>query len=143
MAILKPKNYLLSSLKLKNNPDRDGSLNPLSRPSKKLYNKPMKKQIKKIVVAEISAFPIGEGESLSQSVAEAVKVIKESGLKYQIGAMGTAVEGEWGQIIKLFTKCRDKLIASHNRIYLMLKIDERKSPTHGIIHKIKAVEEKI
>ncbi|MEK7574201.1 MAG: MTH1187 family thiamine-binding protein, partial [Patescibacteria group bacterium] len=103
----------------------------------------MKKQIKKIVVAEISAFPIGEGESLSQSVAEAVKVIKESGLKYQIGAMGTAVEGEWGQIIKLFTKCRDKLIASHNRIYLMLKIDERKSPTHGIIHKIKAVEEKI
>lgn len=103
----------------------------------------MKKQIKKIVVAEISAFPIGEGESLSQSVAKVVKVIKESGLKYQLGAMGTTVEGEWSRVIKLFTKCRDKLIASHNRIYLMLKIDERKSLVHGIAHKIKAVQEKM
>ena len=103
----------------------------------------MKKQIKKMVVAEISAFPIGEGESLSKSVAETVRVIKESGLKYQLGAMGTAVEGEWRQIIKLFTKCRNQLIASHNRIYLMLKIDERKSPTHGIAHKIKAINDQI
>ncbi|MEK7624633.1 MAG: MTH1187 family thiamine-binding protein [Patescibacteria group bacterium] len=103
----------------------------------------MKKQIKKIVVAEISAFPIGEGESLSKSVAMVVKVIKESGLKYQLGAMGTTVEGEWGQVIKLFTECRNRLISSHNRIYLMLKIDERKSLTHGIVHKIKAIKEKI
>ena len=66
----------------------------------------MKNKIKKLVVAEISAFPIGEGESLSKSVAEVVKAIKESGLEYQIGAMSTAIEGEWEQIIKLFTKNR-------------------------------------
>lgn len=72
-----------------------------------------------------------------------VKAIKESGLKYQIGAMGTTVEGEWNQIMKLFTKCRNKLITSNNRIYLMLKIDERKSPTHSIAHKIKVIREKI
>ena len=103
----------------------------------------MKNQIKKLVVAEISAFPIGKGESLSKPVAEVVKVIKESGLKYQIGAMGTTVEGEWHQIMKLFTKCRNKLIASNNRIYLILKIDERKSPTHSMAHKIKAIKEKM
>ncbi len=103
----------------------------------------MKKRIKKLVVAEISAFPIGKEESLSKSVAEVVKVIKESGLKYQIGAMGTAVEGNWEQVIKVFTKCRNKLITSNNRIYLMLKIDERKSPTHSITHKIKAVKKKM
>jgi uncharacterized protein (TIGR00106 family) len=101
----------------------------------------MKNIIKKLVVAEITAFPIGEGESLHKSVAEVVKVIKDSGLKYQIGAMGTTVEGEWNQIIKLFTKCRDKLIVSNNRIYLILKVDERKSSTHSMTHKIKMVEE--
>ena len=57
--------------------------------------------------------------------------------------MGTTVEGEWNQIMKLFTKCRNKLITSNNRIYLMLKIDERKSPTHSIAHKIKVIREKI
>ncbi|PIP22058.1 MAG: hypothetical protein COX38_02775 [Candidatus Nealsonbacteria bacterium CG23_combo_of_CG06-09_8_20_14_all_39_25] len=96
-----------------------------------------------MVVAEISAFPIGEGESLSEPVAEVVKIIKESGLNYQIGAMATTVEGEWDQIIELFTRCRNKLIESSNRVYMSLKTDERKTETHGIAHKIKAVEEKI
>jgi len=104
----------------------------------------MKKQIKKsVVVAEISAFPIGKGESLSKPVAEVVKIIKESGLKYQVGAMGTTIEGEWNKIIELFTKCRNKLIKSNNRIYLILKIDERKSSTHGIEHKVRMVDDKI
>ena len=96
-----------------------------------------------MVVAEISAFPIGKGESLSESVAEVVKVIKESGLKYQLGSMGTAVEGEWDEIMKLFTRCRNVLIQSNNRIHMVLKIDERKGVTHNIAYKIRAVEDKV
>ncbi len=96
-----------------------------------------------MVIAEIAAFPIGEGESLSKPVAKVVKIIKESGLKYQIGAMGTTVEGEWEEILELFTKCRNKLIESHNRIYMSLKTDERRTESHSLAHKIKAVEEKI
>ncbi len=92
-----------------------------------------------MVVAEISAFPVGKGESLGESVAEVVEVIKRSGLKYQIGAMGTTVEGEWDQIVELFTRCRNALTLSHNRIYMCLKIDERKTPTHNIAHKMDAV----
>lgn len=93
-----------------------------------------------MVVAEISAFPIGKGESLSKSVAEVVKIIKESGLKYQIGAMGTTVEGEWNQIMELFTECRNKLTESYSRVYMSLKTDERKTKSHSIAHKIKIVE---
>ena len=95
-----------------------------------------------MVVAEISAFPVGKGESLSESVAEVVKVIEKSGLKYQIGAMCTTVEGEWDQIVELFTKCRNALTASHNRIYMCLKVDERKTPTHSIAHKIEAIKDR-
>lgn len=96
-----------------------------------------------MVVAEISAFPIGKGESLSEWVGEVVRAIKESGLKYQLGPMGTTVEGEWDEVVKLITKCRDVLIRSNNRIYMTLKIDERKTVTHGMAHKIRAVEDRL
>ncbi|MFC1925453.1 MTH1187 family thiamine-binding protein [Chloroflexota bacterium] len=96
-----------------------------------------------MVVAEISAFPIGEGESLSASVAAAVKVIKESGLKYQLGPMGTTVEGEWDDIMDLVTKCRNVLVESNNRVYMVLKIDERKDLKHGMAHKTGSVENKL
>lgn len=96
-----------------------------------------------MVIAEISAFPIGKGESLSESVAEVVKVIKGSGLKYQLGPMGTAIEGEWDEVVKLITRCRDVLIQSNNRIYMTIKIDERKNMAHGMAHKMSAVENKL
>ena len=96
-----------------------------------------------MVIAEISAFPIGKGESLSESVAEVVKVIKASGLNYQFGSMGTSVEGEWSEVMKLVDKCRDVLIESNNRIYMVLKIDERKDLKHDMNHKVKAVDERL
>lgn len=96
-----------------------------------------------MVIAEISAFPIGKGESLSESVAEVLRVIRESGLKYQLGAMGTVVEGEWDEIIKVITGCREVLVRSNNRIYMTIKIDERKAVNHDMVHKLRAVEEKL
>ena len=96
-----------------------------------------------MVIAEISAFPIGKGESLSESVAGVLRIIKESGLEYQLGPMGTTIEGEWDEVIKVITGCRQELIKSNNRIYMTLKIDERKEATHGMLHKMKAVEDKL
>lgn len=96
-----------------------------------------------MVIAEISAFPIGKGESLSAAVAGVIKVIKESGLDYQLGPMGTTVEGDWDQVMRVISGCREALIQSNNRIYMTLKIDERKGETHGMVHKMKAVEEKL
>ena len=96
-----------------------------------------------MVIAEISAFPIGKGESLSESVAGVVRVIKESGLKYQLGPMGTTVEGEWDDIMNLVNGCRNVLVESNNRIYMVLKIDERKNSKHGMAHKTGAVKDKL
>ena len=46
------------------------------------------------VIAEVTTYPIGKGISLSSHVKEAMKVLKESGLKYQIGPMSTAIEAK-------------------------------------------------
>ncbi|NMB98697.1 MAG: MTH1187 family thiamine-binding protein [Thermoanaerobaculaceae bacterium] len=57
------------------------------------------------VIAEISFIPIGAGLSLSSYIAKVLKAIEESGLKYEFHSMGTNVEGDWEEIIKLLEKC--------------------------------------
>ena len=43
--------------------------------------------------------PVGRGESLSEHVAEAVKLVKQRGLPCRVGPMSTTVEGEWDEVM--------------------------------------------
>lgn len=61
------------------------------------------------VIAEISFIPIGTKLSLASYIGEALKIIEESGLKYEFHSMGTNVEGEWKDIIKLIERCHQKI----------------------------------
>ncbi len=95
------------------------------------------------MIAEFSIMPVGKGESLSKDVAEALKLVEESGLPYVFGPMGTSVEGQWDEVMNLIKKCRNKLLESSNRIYLTIKIDERTGATNQLTGKVKSVKEKL
>ncbi len=95
------------------------------------------------MIAEFSIMPVGKGESLSQDVAEAIKIIRKSGLKYQLGPMGTCLEGEWDRVLAVIKECQDKLLETSNRVYLVITIDERKGASDQIIQKVKSVENKL
>jgi uncharacterized protein (TIGR00106 family) len=95
------------------------------------------------VLAEFSIMPVGKGESLSKDIAQVIGVIDESGLPYDFGPMGTTVEGEWDEVMALIKKGRDKLLQTSNRIYITIRIDERKGAKDKIIGKVKSVEDKL
>jgi uncharacterized protein (TIGR00106 family) len=97
--------------------------------------------MKSHVVAEIALFPTDgkNGASVGRSVVKVVGVIEKSGVAHKKGAMGTTVQGTWREVIKLFSACRGALIRDHDRIYCVLLIDERKSTTHSIAHKMAAI----
>jgi uncharacterized protein (TIGR00106 family) len=95
------------------------------------------------MIAEFSIMPVGKGESLSKDVAEAIKIVKESGLPYQLGPMGTCIEGEWDQIMDVINKCRKKLREKNRRVYLIIKIDDKEGAVNQITYKVRSVEEKL
>jgi len=95
------------------------------------------------MITEFSIMPVGKEGSLSRDVAEAIKIINESGLRYQLGPMGTSIEGEWDEVMAVIKGCRDKLLETSNRVYLIIKIDDRKGATDQIMQKVKSVEEKL
>jgi uncharacterized protein (TIGR00106 family) len=95
------------------------------------------------VIVEFSIFPMGKGESLSPYVARAMKIIKDSGLPYELNPMGTCVEGEWKEVLSLVDRCFQELRKDCNRINLSLKADYRKGPAGRLKTKVASVKEKI
>jgi uncharacterized protein (TIGR00106 family) len=78
-----------------------------------------------MVVAEFSITPLVEGE-LKPFVDAAIDVVKESGLKYEVDALGTTIEGELGDVLSVVKKAH---LAVRNmgagRVMTELKIDEK------------------
>lgn len=95
------------------------------------------------MLVDFSIFPMDKGESVSPYVAKAVSIIKKSNLSYELGPMGTIIEGEWDEIIGVITECFNALKKDSNRIYMSLKADYRKSPSGRMQWKVKSIEKKI
>ena len=78
-----------------------------------------------MMIAELSVMPIGKGESVSIWVSRAIEVIDRSGLKYQVGPLGTSIEGEWEQIAPVIGQCLRVLSRDCRRIQFSLRADYR------------------
>lgn len=96
------------------------------------------------VLIGISIFPLDKGESVSEYVARAVKVIEESNFPYVLTPMETIVEAEtMEEALKIVNDCFKALEKDCNRIIVNIKIDYRKGKSGRIKEKVKSVEEKL
>ncbi len=84
------------------------------------------------------------GPSLSPFVAEVIKVIKEdSKVKHQLNPMGSTLEGDFDDVMKLVGRIFHKFSKDFERLGITLHIDYRKSKINRMQGKIQAVEEKL
>jgi len=88
---------------------------------------------------DLSIFPVGKGESVSPYVARVVTIIKDSGLQYKLGPMGTTIEGEWDELMDVVTRCFKELKKDCTRIYMSAKVDYRERGSNRIVSKVKSV----
>lgn len=95
------------------------------------------------MLAEFSVVPIGAGEHLSPYVAECVKIVKDSGLKYELVATGTIVEGDYDQVMQTVGQCHKKVRSMTNRVITSVRIDDWGKTGDEMERKVKSVEEKV
>lgn len=93
-----------------------------------------------MVLLEFSIFPLDKGVSLSPYVARCLKVIDDSGLEYQLHAMGTIVEGEIDQVLEVLRACHDALASDCDRISCTAKFDYRKGAAGRLVSKVASVQ---
>lgn len=76
-------------------------------------------------VAAVAIAPSGVGAELSEYVAEAVEVIRESGLPNETNAMFTNIEGNLDDVLKAVRDATVKLAEQGYRTGVTLKLDIR------------------
>ena len=96
------------------------------------------------VIAEFTIIPIGVGVSLSPYVAACEKILSEAGLKTQLHANGTNVEGEWDAVMAAIRACHERLHAMGvPRIHTDIKLGTRTDREQHMVDKIASVKEKL
>jgi uncharacterized protein (TIGR00106 family) len=98
-----------------------------------------------MVVAEISVVPLGTGSaSVSEYVARAVEVLRRRGLKHQVTAMCTLVEGELEEVLEAVGEMhRAVLEAGAPRVITTVKVDERRDRPLSLEGKVEAVRRRL
>lgn len=79
--------------------------------------------------------------SVSQAVAAAVEVVRESGLPHETTSMFTTLEGEWDEVMSVVKRCVDVVAERSPRISLVMKADIRPGYTGQITAKVERVNE--
>jgi len=95
-------------------------------------------------IADIAIIPLGTGLSLSPYVAACERVLRDAGLKTQLHANGTNVEGDWDEIMAALKRCHEVLHEmGAPRVATNMRLGTRTDKSQTMDDKIKSVEQKL
>lgn len=96
------------------------------------------------VVVDLCVIPLGGDPSLSGYIAACQRVLTEAGLKTQLHAYGTNIEGEWDTVMAAVKRCHEQVHRmGAPRISTTLKIGTRTDRTQSMEDKVRSVEAKL
>lgn len=94
-----------------------------------------------LVAFSISPTAADDTGGVSAAVAEAVRVVRESGLPNRTDAMFTTIEGGWDEVMAVVKRAVDVVAASSPRVGLVLKADIRPGYEGQLTAKVERVEQ--
>ncbi len=96
------------------------------------------------VMVDLCVIPMGVGVSVSRHVAACQKILGQAGLKHQMHAWGTNIEGDWDTVFAAIKQCHEAVHAmGAPRIVTTLKIGTRTDRVQTLEDKIQSVREKL
>ena len=93
-----------------------------------------------IVAFSISPSSGDETGGVSEAVAAAVRVVRDSGLPNETNAMFTNIEGEWDEVMDVVKRAVEAVAAVSPRVSLVLKADLRAGYDGQLTAKVERVE---
>lgn len=95
-------------------------------------------------IVDVCVVPLGVGLSLSPYVAACERIFREAGLKAQLHANGTNVEGPWDQVFAAIKRCHEVVHEmGAPRISTTLKVGTRIDRPQSMEDKVRSVQEKL
>lgn len=94
------------------------------------------------MLIELSVLPLGRDTHLSDEIAEALKIVDDSGLPYQLTPSGTCIEGEWDEVMTVVRRCHERMRQSSPHVVTTVRIEDDQGATDKLRRNVASVEEK-
>lgn len=94
-----------------------------------------------IVAFSLSPMATDPSGSVTEAVAAAVRVVRESGLPHETNAMFTNIEGEWDEVMAVVKRAVDVVAEVSPRVGLVLKADIRPGSADQLTAKVDRIEQ--
>ena len=96
------------------------------------------------MLAAFSVTPVAAGDSVADLVADAVRIVRESGLPNETNAMFTNIEGSWDDVMGVIRACTELVAREAGRASVVVKIDYRPGvPDDRMTAKVRAIEDRL
>ncbi len=95
------------------------------------------------MLAAFSVTPLGVGDSVGDLVADAVRIVRESGLPNETNAMFTNIEGDWDDVMAVIHRCVEAVAARAPRVSVVIKIDHRAGVEDALHGKVETIEREL
>jgi uncharacterized protein (TIGR00106 family) len=92
------------------------------------------------MLVAFSVTPLGVGDAVGEYVADAVRVVRDSGLPNHTDAMFTTIEGDWDEVMAVVKQAVDAVAAKAPRVSVVLKADVRPGATGALTAKMESLE---
>ena len=95
------------------------------------------------MLVAFSVTPLGVGDAVGEYVADAVRVVRDSGLPNHTDAMFTTVEGDWDEVMAVVKRAVDAVAVKAPRVSLVLKADLRAGAAGALTAKMESLERRL
>ena len=92
------------------------------------------------MLVAFSITPLGVGDAVGEYVADAVRVVRDSGLPNHTDAMFTTIEGDWDEAMAVVKQAVNAVAAHAPRVSVVLKADIRPGATGALTAKMESLE---
>lgn len=98
-----------------------------------------------MAIMEIAVEPIGADAHMHELVAECVKVIRDSGLRFHIGPMATVVQGLPDELYRLAAQVHRVILDAQlaPRIIVNMRIDDNRLGEHSLDDRVRIIEREV
>jgi uncharacterized protein (TIGR00106 family) len=93
-------------------------------------------------LAEFSMYPL-DSVHLSKDLANAVEILENAGLPYQLGPMRMCMEGDWDQVLSTIRRCHLAMTQKHGRVVTTIVIDDHNEQAHSLKEMVSSVEQQV
>ena len=91
---------------------------------------------------ELSVIPLGGDIHLSDELAEVLKVVDGSGLRYQLGPTSTSIEGDWDDVMGTIRECHRQARRASKHVITLIKIEDDEGEHNKIEANVESVAAK-